>query len=405
MLEESWQNYEGAAAVAENEQQAQAQGEQKQRERIAAKRSPESEQEGSTLRKIRNFRVEFGPSRKDILNFTSQLSVMVRAGISLQDSLESIAGQQEKQKFKVIITDLKNQIEAGQSFSQALAEHPQVFSNLYINMVAAAEISGSLSSMLQKLAEYLDGEAETRSQVRGAMVYPIIIAVMAVFVTIFLLCFVLPRFTAVFAGKEHLLPTPTKILMASSAFLRGYWFVIIPAVGGLVGGFLYFIRTNIGRLWWDKTKLVLPLIKTLCRNLYITRSLHTMGVLMRAGVPILDTISVTAQISGNVLYKDMWIGVYADVRQGKKIASSLGQYNLMPSNVVQMVRSGEDSGTMSDVLRDVSDYYARELKTVIKTVTSMIEPIMIVVMGVLVGFIAMSIILPIFKMSSLVVGK
>ncbi len=237
------------------------------------------------------------------------------------------------------------------------------------------------------------------------MVYPIIIAVMAVFVTIFLLCFVLPRFTAIFAGKEHLLPASTKILMASSGFLRGYWFLIIPAVGGLFGGFLYFIGTNVGRLWWDKTKLVLPLIKTLCRSLYITRGLHTMGVLMKAGVPILDTISVTAQISGNVLYKDMWLGVYADVRQGKKIASSLNQYNLMPSNVVQMIRSGEDSGTMSEVLRDVSDYYARELKTVIKTVTSMIEPIMIVLMGVLVGFIAMSIILPIFKMSSLVMGK
>ena len=417
MLEESWQNYEAAAAVAENGQQAQARGEQKQRKNIAAKRSPQSEQAsiqhqlslGTRLigagQKIRNFSVEFGPSRKDILNFTNQLSVMVRAGISLQDSLESIAEQQEKQKFKVIITDLKNQIEAGQSFSQALAEHPQVFSNLYINMVAAAEISGSLSSMLQKLAEYLDGEAETRSQVRGAMVYPIIIAVMAVFVTIFLLCFVLPRFTAIFAGKEHLLPASTKILMASSGFLRGYWFLIIPAVGGLFGGFLYFIGTNVGRLWWDKTKLVLPLIKTLCRSLYITRSLHTMGVLMRAGVPILNTISVTAQISGNVLYKDMWLGVYADVRQGKKIASSLNRYNLMPSNVVQMIRSGEDSGTMSDVLRDVSDYYARELKTVIKMVTSMIEPIMIVVMGVLVGFIAMSIILPIFKMSSLVMGR
>ncbi len=403
-MEESWQNYEGGAVVAEDGQQAQARGEQKQRKRIAAKRSPQSEQ-ASTLQKIRNFSVEFGPSQKDILNFTNQLSVMVRAGISLQDSLESIAGQQEKPKFKAIITDLKNQIEAGQSFSQALAEHPQVFSNLYINMVAAAEISGSLSSMLQKLAEYLDGEAETRSQVRGAMVYPIIIAVMAVFVTIFLLCFVLPRFTAIFAGKEHLLPASTKILMASSAFLRGYWFLIIPAVGGLFWGFLYFIGTNVGRLWWDKTKLVLPLIKTLCRSLYITRSLHTMGVLMRAGVPILDTISVTAQISGNVLYKDMWLGVYSDVRQGKRIASSLNQYNLMPSNVVQMIRSGEDSGTMSDVLRDVSDYYARELKTVIKTVTSMIEPIMIVVMGVLVGFIAMSIILPIFKMSSLVMGK
>jgi type IV pilus assembly protein PilC len=404
MFEESWRNHEDATAVAEDEQQVQAQAEQKQRNNIAAERSPESEQAGK-LQKIRNFRVEFGPSQKDILNFTNQLSVMVRAGISLQDSLESIAEQQEKKKFKVVITDLKNQIEAGQSFSQALAGHPRVFSNLYINMVAAAEISGSLSSMLQKLAEYLDGEAETRSQVRGAMVYPIIIAVMAVSVTIFLLCFVLPRFTAIFAGKEHLLPASTKILMGSSAFLRGYWFVIIPVVGVLLGGFRYFISTSVGRLWWDKTKLVLPIIKTLCRSLYITRSLHTMGVLMRAGVPILDTISITAQISGNVLYKDMWLGVYADVRQGKKIALSLGQYNLMPSNVVQMVRSGEDSGTMSDVLGDVSDYYARELKTVIKTVTSMIEPIMIVIMGVLVGFIAMSIILPIFKMSSLVMGK
>ena len=130
-----------------------------------------------------------------------------------------------------------------------------------------------------------------------------------------------------------------------------------------------------------------------------------MGVLTRAGVPILNTISITAQISGNILYKEMWLGVYEDVRQGRKIASSLNQYKLMPPNVVQMIRSGEDSGTLSDVLRDVSDYYARELRTVIKTVTSMIEPIMIVLMGILVGFIAMSIILPIFKMSSIVMSK
>jgi type IV pilus assembly protein PilC len=215
----------------------------------------------------------------------------------------------------------------------------------------------------------------------------------------------LPRFTAIFAGKEHLLPAPTKILLASSAFLRSYWFLIVPAVGVAFAGFFYFIGTNVGRLWWDKTKLVLPLVKKLCRSLYITRSLHTMGVLTRAGVPILDTISITAQIAGNVLYKDMWFGVYEDVRQGKKIASGLSRYNLMPSNVVQMIRSGEDSGTLSDVLRDVSNYYARELKTVIKTTVSMIEPLMIVMMGVVVGFIAMSIILPIFKMSSVVAGR
>lgn len=351
------------------------------------------------------FRIEFGPSRKDILNFTNQLAVMVRAGISLQESLENIAQQMENLKFRAVVLDLKSRIESGQSFSQALAEHPQIFSNLYINMVAAAEISGSLSDMLQKLADYLDQETETRSQVRGAMVYPVIIAVMAISTTTFLLCFVLPKFTSIFAGKEHLLPGPTQMLMASSAFLRGYWYMILPLLGAFFWGFHYFINTTQGRLWWDKVKLVMPLMKTLCRSLYITRSLHTMGVLVRAGVPILNTISITAQICGNVHYKNMWLSVHEDVRQGKKICASLSRYNLMPGNVVSMIRSGEDSGNMSDVLRDISAFYARELTTVIKTVTSMIEPLMIVVMGLLVGFIAMSIVLPIFKMSSLVSGK
>ena len=407
MFEESSLNQKGASAVAENRHKDSPWDDRVQRsiESVSTAERSSGGQEENILQKIKGFRFEFGPSRKDILNFTNQLAVMVRAGISLQDSIESIAEQSDNQKFKVVVIDLKNRIEAGQSFSQALAEHPDVFSQFYINMVAAAEMSGSLSSMLKKLAEYLDSEADTRSQVKGAMVYPIIIATMAVVVTFFLLCFVLPRFTAIFAGKEHLLPAPTKILMASSAFLRGYWFFIVPAIGALFWGFWYFIGTEGGRLWWDKTKLSLPLIRTLCRSLYITRSLHAMGVLTKAGVPILNTISITAQIAGNVLYKDMWLGVYEEIRQGKKIASSLSQYNLMPQNVVQMIRSGEDSGTMSDVLKDVSDFYARELKTIIKTVTSMIEPIMIVIMGFLVGFIAMSIILPIFKMSSLVMNK
>jgi len=364
-----------------------------------------SETNESVVNKLRGFRVEFGPSRKDILHFTTQLAVMVRAGISLQDALEGIAEQADKRKFQAMIRDLKIRIEEGNSFSQALAEHPGVFSNLYINMVAAAEASGSLSDMLQKLAEYLDQEAETRSQVKSAMVYPIIIAVMAVGVTVFLLCWVLPRFTAIFKGKEHLLPAPTLMLMATSAFVRHWWYAIIPCIGACIWAFWYFINTTTGRLWWDRAKLVLPLIRTLCRSLYITRSLHTMGVLTRAGVPILNTLSITAHISGNALYKDMWLGVYEEVRQGKKIASSLSRYNLMPSSVVQMIRSGEESGNMAEVLRDISSFYSRELKTVIKAVTSMIEPIMIVCMGCLVGFIAMSIILPIFKMSSIVTGK
>jgi len=356
----------------------------------------------SFMQKINSFSFESGPNRKDVLNFSNQLAVMIRAGISLPDALESISSQMDKKKFKRIIVDLKDRIEAGQTFSQALSAHQDVFSNLYINMVAAAEISGSMSSMLQQLVEYLDQEAQTRSQVVGAMVYPIIIAVMAVSTTIFLLTFVLPRFLVVFAGKEDLLPAPTKIIMALSSVTRGYWFVIFPVIGAALWAFWYFVNTKVGREWWDGMKLRIPLLRTLCRSLYITRSLHTMGVLTNAGVPILDTIIITAQVSGNVLYEKMWKTVYESVRQGNKIASSLGVSELMPGNVVQMLRSGEESGTLSDVLRDVAEFYERELKTVIKMVTSMIEPIMIVIMGVLVGFIAMSIILPIFRMSSLV---
>ncbi|MGD2095544.1 MAG: type II secretion system F family protein, partial [Phycisphaerales bacterium] len=300
MFEESSQKNQGATAVAEGQQVPS--GPVCHHEEPASGTDNFKNKPEAAWDKIKNFRVECGPSRKDILNFTNQLAVMVRAGISLQDSLESIAEQNDNLKFKAAITDLKNQIESGQSFSQALSEHPHIFSELYINMVAAAEISGSLSDMLQKLAEYLDDEADTRSQVRGAMIYPVIIAVMAVSVTIFLLCFVLPRFTAIFSGKHHLLPAPTKALMATSAFVRGNWYFILPVIGALFWGFWYFIGTTGGRRWWDQAKLKLPLIKILCRSLYITRSLHTMGVLTRAGVPILNTISITAQIAGNVLY-------------------------------------------------------------------------------------------------------
>lgn len=361
--------------------------------------------QSSLLQRIRNFSVDFGPSKTDIFNFTNQLAVMVKAGIGIHDALESIAEQCENSKFRKIIADMNNEVKAGRSLSEALSKYPDHFSNLYVNMIAAAEVSGSLSLMLEKLAAYLDQEADTRRQVRSAMVYPIIIATMAVAVTVFLLTFVLPRFTAIFAGKEHLLPAPTRIIMAVSAVMRGYWFVILAVVGALVWAAFYFVGRPLGRYWWDKAKLTLPLMRKLCRSLYITRSLHTMGVLTNAGVPILDILSITSQISGNVHYKRMWQTVYASVRQGRKIASSLSGSTLLPSSVVQMIRSGEESGRLSDVLADVSQFYARELKAVIKNVTSMIEPIMIVLMGLLVGFIAMSIILPIFKMSSLISGR
>lgn len=363
-----------------------------------------SGQADGVLKKLQSFSINFGPSRKDVLNFTTQLAVMTKAGISINESLEAISEQNDNPKFTSIIVSINKDVMGGQSLSQAVGKYPDVFGNLYVNMIAAAEVSGSLASMLERLADYLDQEMDTRSQVRSAMVYPIIIGVMAIGVTIFLLTFVLPRFTAIFAGKEHLLPKPTKIIMALSAFLRGYWFIIIPVIGGIVWAFFYLIKTQLGKYWWDKAKLTIPLMRRLCRNLYITRSLQTMGVLVNAGVPILDTLEITSEISGNVHFRQMWRDVQNSVKEGHKIAHSLSGSSLMPSSVVQIIRSGEESGRLFEVMTDVSEFYARELKAVIKTVTSMIEPIMIVLMGLMVGFIAMSIILPIFKMSNVVAG-
>jgi type IV pilus assembly protein PilC len=206
----------------------------------------------------------------------------------------------------------------------------------------------------------------------------------------------------IFKGKEAALPAPTKFLLALSGFMINYWYVILFGIIAGVWGFILMIQTDWGRIWWDKVKLSLPLFKKMFRALYINRSLHTMGQLINAGVPMLDTISITADISGNALYRRMWRAVYAAVKQGKKISAPLNRSPLLPRSVVQMIGAGEESGKLGEVLDEVSEYYARELKAVIKSVTAMIEPLMIVLMGSIVGFIAMSIILPIFKLSSLV---
>jgi len=357
-----------------------------------------------TLRDILSFKVQMGPSAKDVLNFTSQLAVMIKAGISIRAGLEAISDQVENVKFKEILMTVKLDVEGGKSFSEALARHPKVFNSLYINMVRASELSGSFGTMLERIADYMSQQIETRSQVRGAMIYPIIISVMAVATTVFLLTFVLPKFVAIFAGKEAALPTPTRIILMISYVVRTYWYVILGTIAGTIWTFLWVISTDWGRYWWDKTKLSIPIFRRMCRCLYITRGLHTMGELVNAGVPMLDTISITANISGNLVFKRMWHQVFVAVKQGKKISSALVRNKLLPTSVVQMISSGEESGKLAEVLQDISIYYQKELRNVIRAVTAMIEPLMIIIMGVVVGFIAMSIILPVFKLSTLVKG-
>lgn len=350
---------------------------------------------------LANISFSFGPGAKDVCNFTNQLAVMIRAGISIRAAIEGVAEQTENVKFKAMLIQMKKDVEAGKQFSDSLKRYPKIFSPLYINMVKASELSGGFAKMLERIASYLAQQIETSSMVKGAMIYPGIIGTMAIGTTIFLLKFVVPRFMTIFRGKEAVLPLPTKGLLAISEFMNAYWYLCLFSVIAAVWSFFMVLRTDWGRLWWDKTKLTIPLFKKMFRALYISRSLHTMGQLINAGVPMLDTLSITADISGNSLYKRMWRVVYGAVKQGKKISAPLQKSPLLPRSVVQMISAGEESGKLGEVLDTVSDFYARELKVVIKGVTAMIEPLMIVVMGGLVGFIAMSIILPIFKLSQI----
>ena len=345
-----------------------------------------------------------GPGKKEILDFTTQLAVMIRAGINIRQALDGIAEQTTNARFKRILLEIKSDVESGRQFSEAISRHPRLFGPLYINMVRASEMSGAFAQMLDRIAAYLQQELETRKLVVGASIYPGIIGTMAVGVTVFLLTFVLPRFAGVFEGKEAALPGPTRFLMGVSGIMVNWWWLILIAVAGLVAGFLLFIRTDIGGYWWDRAKLSMPIAKRMFRALYISRSLHTMGELLNAGVPMLDTLSITGEISGNRLFRKMWRNVHASVQQGRKIQTQLAKSSLLPKSVIQMVSAGEDSGKLGEVLEEVSEYYHRVLRDAIKAVTSMIEPLMIVIMGSIVGFIAMAIILPIFKMSSLVTG-
>jgi type IV pilus assembly protein PilC len=351
---------------------------------------------------LRSVSIEMGPGLKDVLSFTNQLAVMIKAGISIREAIDGIGRQVKNPKFRRMIAQIKADVEGGQPFSAALARYPKTFSPLYVNMVRASELSGSFGQMLDRIAAYLAQQVETRGMVRGAMVYPSIIATMAISVTIFLLTWVLPKFTVLFIGKEDLLPKPTVFLLAISSFLQHYWHATIGGVFLALGGFLYAIRTPRGKAWWDLVKLRIPLFKRMFRALYITRGMHTMAELVSAGVPMLETLAITADVSGNALYRRMWMFVHQSVKQGQKIAQPLARQNLLPGNVVQMISAGEESGRLGEVMRDIAEYYAKELRSTIKAVTAMIEPLMIVLMGVIVGFIAMSIILPIFKMSSLV---
>jgi type IV pilus assembly protein PilC len=345
-----------------------------------------------------------GPTKREILDFTTQLAVMVRAGISLRAAIDGISTNTDNKKFEEILRSIKEDIEAGCTFSDAIARYPKLFSPLYINMVRASELSGSFGHMLDRIAIIITRQIETKKMMIGASIYPAVIGGLATIVTIFLLTFVLPRFAGVFAGKESVLPWPTIFLMGLSAWMVLYWWTVPIAISMTTIAIVIGGRTPKGSKFIDTLKLHIPVVRKMLRALYINRSLQTLGELINAGVPILSALEVTGDISGNQHYKKLWYDVRKGAREGDRIAKTIHATKLLPKPVIQMVGAGEESGRLGDVLQEVAEYYDRVLRDAVKTFTSLLEPAMIVFMGGIVGFIAMAIILPIFKMSAVVSG-
>lgn len=360
---------------------------------------------GDLVAKLRNFRVEGMPGLKDIMGFSKQLGVMIKAGISITEAIEGIAEQASNQRFKKILRQIHDDVEAGQPFSNALAKHPRVFSPLYVNMVRASEMSGQFSHMLERICDYLEQADDTRRMVRGAMIYPAVLITLCIGSVVFLMTWLVPKFMKVFEGKEQFLPLPTKILLATSEFMKTQWWMLLGFVALAVLGFTAMLRSKTGKLYFDTFILRVPIFRKLLRSLYITRSLQAFGEMINAGVPILDSLDITAKISGNQLYVNLWKRVHNCVEQGGKIVYEMRESDLLPKSVIQMVGAGEESGRLGEVLEDISEYYGKELKSDVKMVLGLLEPAMILIMGFVVGFIVLSIMMPVFSIQKMLSDK
>src|SRR6185436_5943361 len=338
--------------------------------------------------------------QSDIIFLTSQLAVMVDTGITLSAAMQIIAAQEENKTLKKVLVDLTTRVEGGEDFSSALARHSKHFDKTYISLVKASEQTGTLGEMLENISEHLRKQLETRQKVKAAMAYPGIMLTLAVGVTIFMLTYVLPKFTPLFNRKGMKLPIATKVLMAASDALLHYWYLWLLGIVALVLAYVFGSKTEAGRKFLDGIKLNLPIIGQLNRKIIVSRSMRTLGTMIGAGVSMLDAIRLAAEVSGNIYYEQIWLHVLDQITQGKRVAESLvGNNKLFPSTLVQMIASGEETGKLDKVLAKVSNYYDREVETSIKSATSMIEPILIVGMGIVVGSIAMGLLLPIFQLS------
>jgi type IV pilus assembly protein PilC len=342
---------------------------------------------------------------QDLVVFTRQLATMIDAGLAMVQSLHALAEQTTNKVMRDVIKDVCSRVEGGDSFSEALAKHPKVFNRLYVCMVGAGERGGLLAEILARLATYLENTARLRKKVKSAMMYPTVVTIVAIGITIFLLVKVVPVFGDVYKGFGAKLPGPTQWLINFSNTVREYLLYILPAVIGMVYGWLAYIKTKTGREFWDRTRIKLPIFGQIAHKICLARFTRTLASLIRSGVPILEVLQIVANTVGNVIMEKAIRTSATDIEKGESISSALGKHPVFPSMIIRMITAGEQTGKIEQMLERISNFLDEEIESTLNGLTSLIEPLLIVFLGVTVGGIAICMFLPIFKMSELIAPK
>jgi len=342
--------------------------------------------------------------RSEVITFSHQLAVMVDTGVPISEALECTAQQSDNEAFRAVLKDISDQVQAGNDLSSALRSHTKVFPPVMTSLIRASEVSGTMGTMLDRVSGYLSKEMQTAKKIRGALTYPAFMLGMVIVVTTFLLIFVLPKFAGIYQARDTALPVPTQMLLGLSGSLMNNWSLWLGTIIMATAGLYFTSGTPAGQRLFDYLKIHTPIIGPLFNKLYLTRGCRTMGTMVTAGVPVLDMIEIVREVTNNALYEDLWDDADNRLRQGAQLSDSLFDSPLVPRSVAQMIYSGERSGRIADVLERIAEYTESDFDEQIKTTTSLIEPAMTAVMGVIIGFVAIALLLPIFSIGKVVSG-
>jgi type II secretion system protein F len=338
-----------------------------------------------------------GVPAKDLMTLTQQLATLVDSGLTLDEGLSTLVKLAETEKIRFILADIRKRVHAGSAFADALEEHPEVFSKLYINMVRAGEAGGIVGEALARLTVFLEKSVELKSNIRSAMVYPAILSFVGGSAVIILITFVVPQFSKLFEDMGAALPLPTQIMLGLSSLFTDYWLALILGTVGFISAITFYIKTDKGRLRWDSLLLKLPLFGPLIRKIEVSRFSLTMATLLKSGVPILQAMGIVQSILVNRVISDAINNLKQALKKGKGLSGPLQEAGVFPPMAVHMITVGETSGALDEMLTKVSQTYDKEVEQSIKQVISLIEPMMILFMALVIGFIVVSMLLAIFS--------